>query len=387
MTLITRTSLCFIIIISGFACRNTPREAIGDDLNLSENEITTAQGLEIYSSHDLVKVTIKNPWQGASGISYNHYLVRRGSPIPAGIDSSLVIFVPVAKIVCMSTTHASMVAALGETASIRGMSGANLAYSAELLELVDKRLISEVGYESNLNTEVLINISPDLMMMYGVGNESVGHINKMKELGLKTMFNADYLETDPLGKTEWIKLFGELYCKRDIADSIYNAVARDYNHLRDSISKNISSRPLALLGLPFKDTWFVSPGNSFISKLIDDAGGEYLWKDTYSATSMPYGLESVFVKAVDADYWLNTGSAASLTEISMLDKRLENLKCFSNGNLYNNTNRISKHGGNDFWESGAVSPHIILKDIASIFHPELFPEYKPYFYRKLGKDR
>ncbi len=63
-----------------------------------------------------------------------------------------------------------------------------------------------------------------------------------------------------------------------------------------------------LLGLPFKDTWFVSPGNSFISKLIEDAGGSYLWKDTKSAVSMPFGLENVYLKAVNADFWLNIGT-------------------------------------------------------------------------------
>jgi iron complex transport system substrate-binding protein len=98
---------------------------------------------------------------------------------------------------------------------------------------------------------------------------------------------------------------------------------------------------------------------------------------------MPYGLESVFVKAVNADYWLNIGTVEKASEISMLDKRLEKLKCFSDGHLYNNNNRVNKNGGNDFWESGAIAPHIILKDIASILHSELFPEYIPHYYRKL----
>jgi iron complex transport system substrate-binding protein len=350
---------------------------------LSDNEITIAQGFSIYRSEDFVKVTIKNPWQGASNVSYNHYLIPKGSPLPKGIDSSMAIFVPIEKIVCMSTIHASMISALGETTSIKGMSDVNLAYSQAIAELVEKRQINEVGYEFNLNTEMLIKISPDLVMMFGIGNESVGHINKMREIGMKTMFNADYLERDPLGKAEWIKLFGELYCKRDIADNIFNSIAGSYNTLKDFIHNNITQRPLVLLGLPFKDTWFISPGNSFISALINDAGGEYLWKDTRSNVSMPYNLESVFVKAVNADYWLNIGTVEKASEISMLDKRLENLKCFTNGRLYNNNNRVNKNGGNDFWESGALSPQIILKDIASILHPELFPEYVTYYYRKL----
>ena len=58
-------------------------------------------------------------------------------------------------------------------------------------------------------------------MMYGIGSESAGYVGKIKELGVKVIFNADYLETDPLGKAEWIKLFGALYCKEKMADSIF----------------------------------------------------------------------------------------------------------------------------------------------------------------------
>ena len=70
---------------------------------------------------------------------------------------------------------------------------------------------------------MILSISPDLVMMYGIGSESLGYIGKIKELGIKVMFNADYLETDPLGKAEWIKLFGALYCKESMADSIFRS--------------------------------------------------------------------------------------------------------------------------------------------------------------------
>jgi len=51
--------------------------------------------------------------------------------------------------------------------------------------------------------------------------------------------------------------------------------------------------------------------------------------------------------------------------------------------LYNNNKRITLNGGNDYWENGSVYPHIILKDIASILHPDLFEDNELYFYRKI----
>lgn len=248
---------------------------------------------------------------------------------------------------------------------------------------VEKGLVEDVGYEANLNKELILRISPDLIMMYGIGSESSGYVGKIKELGIKVIFNADYLETDPVAKAEWIKLFGALYCKESMADSIFVSEQETYDSIKAFISKNISIQPKVLLGLPFKDTWFISPGNSFISRMISDAGGIYLWAKTESSVSMPYGIETVFMSALTADFWLNIGSVNSKDEISAVDIRLAELPCYKNGNLYNNNKRISLNGGNDYWESGSLYPHVILKDIASILHPGLFEDYELFYYKKI----
>jgi iron complex transport system substrate-binding protein len=349
-----------------------------------KNEIIHAQRLSVEKKKGWTEVKIINPWQGATDVNQVYYLVRRGSALPQGTDSSSVIFVPLRKIVCMSTTHVAMISALFEEKSIVGMSGTDFIYSPELLKNVGKGLIADVGYEANLNKELILKISPDLIMIYGIGSESAGYVGKIKELGIKVIINADYLETDPLSRTEWIKLFGALYCKEAMADSIYNSEADEYSKLMLYVKQNIRYRPKVLLGLPFKDTWYISPGNSFISKLISDAGGDYLWSDIESSVSMPYGIENVFLKGLKAEYWLNIGTAKSRQEISNVDQRLVDLPCFKNGNLYNNINRVTTKGGNDFWESGSIRPYLILKDIAVILHPELFTDHELTYYRKIN---
>ncbi len=98
-----------------------------------------------------------------------------------------------------------------------------------------------------------------------------------------------------------------------------------------------------LLGLPFKDTWYISPGNSYISRLIDDAGGRYLWNDIKSSVSMPYSLENVYLQSAKAEFWLNTGSVNSKSEIAAFDPRLKAIGSFKNGNLYNNNKTLTKN--------------------------------------------
>ena len=373
-----------ISVVLNYSCSaRNERQREGRSLH-ADNSIIAAERFTIQVTDSCTIVTVINPWQGAKGINNISYLIRRGTKIPSGIDSAEVIFVPLKKIICMSTTHLAMISALNEENTISGVSGARFIYRKTLYDKVKNGQILDIGYESSLNKELIIKTAPDLIMMYGIGSESAGYINKIKELGVKTIFNADYLENDPLGKAEWIKLFGALYCKEEMADSIFRSLSEEYLQIKNFIGKNIDSRPGVILGLPFKDTWFISPGNSYISKIISDAGGNYLWKESESSVSMPFGIENVYLKALSADYWLNIGGVNSRDEILSIDARLAELPCFKKGNLFNNNKRINNNGGNDYWESGSLYPHLILKDVASILHPGLFIMNELFYYRKLN---
>jgi|WetSurMetagenome_2_1015567.scaffolds.fasta_scaffold03172_4 iron complex transport system substrate-binding protein len=376
--------IIFLITILFSSCNEIRRNKHEISLLPQNNIILKAERLKIVRKSGYTAVTIINPWQGVNNLNLVYNLVPRGSDFPDGLDSSTVIFVPLQKIICMSTTHVAMISALGKENTISGVSGTGFIFSGSLIKNVEKGLIEDVGYENNLNKELILKISPDLIMMYGIGSESAAYVGKIKELGVKVVFNADYLEKDPLSKAEWIKLFGALYCKENTADSIFNSEVENYDKLKKYIDKNISGRPKVLLGLPFKDTWYISPGNSFVSKLIEDAGGDYLWKNTESSISMPFGIENVYLRALTADFWLNIGSVTSRNDISIADERLSDLKCYKNGNLYNNNKRITENGGNDYWESGSLYPHLILKDIATILHPDLFNEKELFFYRRIN---
>jgi iron complex transport system substrate-binding protein len=372
----------FLLMLLACSCTGN-KEKKKDCSPDGDREITVSKRFYLEKNDSCTIVTVINPWQGVNSMNLTYYLVKKGSKLPASLDSSSVIFVPLEKIICMSTTHVAMIKALGEENSIAGISGKDYVFSDSLNKDINKEEVVDVGYEGNLNKELILKIAPDLIMMYGIGNESAVYVSKIEELGIKVMYNADYLENDPLGRSEWIKLFGALYCKEKLADSIYRSEVNEYERIKSLIYNKTEKRPYVLLGLPFKDTWYISPGNSYISKLIKDAGGNYLWQDKESLVSMPMGIENVYLRALEADFWLNIGSVCSKDEISLIDSRLENIPCFINGNLYNNNKRVTANGGNDYWQSGSVFPHLILKDMASILHPDLFIDNDLFYYRKI----
>jgi iron complex transport system substrate-binding protein len=139
-----------------------------------------------------------------------------------------------------------------------------------------------------------------------------------------------------------------------------------------------------LLGSSFQGTWAVPSGRGFTAQLIHDAGGAYLWADTEYKGNMPLNVEQVVTKGLEADFWLNPGTAKSLDELKQSDERYANFRAFKEGRVFNQNRVLNAKGGNDFWETGLAYPEKILEDMVRIFHPELLPANGEFhWYRKL----
>lgn len=116
-----------------------------------------------------------------------------------------------------------------------------------------------------------------------------------------------------------------------------------------------------------------------MANLIADAGGDYLGKDNQSNESFAISFENALVWGSQADVWINMGNLSSKKEIRDTDERFENFNVFNEGRLFNNIKKLHPHGGNEFWESGTVNPHLVLRDLIHIFHPKLIQEELIYY--------
>ena len=361
------------------SCRNAVNRQAQDPITDS----TAATRLSIEKEEGFTRVTVTAPWQNSAGTRHVWYLIPHGAGLPAGVSEAQAIRVPVRRMICMSTTHVAMMRALGADSLITGISGSALIYDSLVIEGIRAGRIMDVGYEGNLNRELIISLAPDLVMAYGVAGPSAGGTARLAEAGVKVFYNADYLEEHPLARCEWIKLFGLLTGREEKADSIYNSVAEAYSELAERVSSAVTTRPGILLGSPWEDVWYVSPSNSYIGRIIDDAGGNYIYSDMTGPNSVPLSVESVFRRAAEAEIWINPGTAEKLSEITAADPRMASLPLFSRGNVWNNRRRITATGGNDYWESAVVRPDLLLSDLVSIFHPELMPGYIQIYYMNL----
>jgi len=373
----------FAVIFIFFSCRTASKKE-----QKSENSGDTlrnkyASGFQIIRQQNNTVLEIFNPWQRAKDVSIKYKLVKRENSKDEKVVLRNEIQIPIKRIACLSTTHIAFVEALGCTDKIVAVSGTNLISNPKIRAKLKTKEVYDVGYEQGLNYELLISLKPDVVFAYGIGSDVTGYISKLRELGIPVILVGEYLEAHPLAKAEWIMFFAEFFEKQQIAKNRFDSIDKNYNKLKE-LAANIKTKPLVMSGLPWSGTWYVSGGKSYAAKLIEDAGGEFLWKSIDSHESLPMDLETVFQKSAETEYWLNTGSAKTLNDIISVDARLTNLNPYKKGKLYNNNARLTETGGNDYWESGVINPDVILKDIIVILHPGMFPGYKPFYYKKLN---
>lgn len=377
MNLMIKIRLLLILAIA-FSCQVKQGEK---SIAVSSNSY--AHGFEIKTENDITKLTIKNPWEQAQNISIDYYLIEKGMPTPDSLIGENIIFTPIERIICLSTSHVAFLDAIGEAGKIVGVSGSNFITNKDIVERINRGEIVDAGYGQNLNYELIVKQNPGLVMVYGIGSEVSAQVRKLADLGVPSIMNAEYLEEDPLGKAEWVRFVGALFNKQPEAEIFFSEVETEYNQLKQLVHGN-SNPPNVLVGSPYKDSWWVPGGNSYMAHLIADAGGSYLGKDNLSHESFVISFENALTWASKADVWINVSSLGSKEEILASDSRFKNLHVFNEGRIFNNINRVSANGGNDFWESGTIYPNLILKDLIKIFYPTLLTGEEYTFYKEIN---
>ena len=321
-------------------------------------------------------LVVKNPWQGAEGIAFY-----------TEIDT----LSPPKRIIAMSSSHAAMLDAVGCADRIVGLSGCRFVYNPKLSKAVAEGKISEVGYDSAFDFEKICALNANIVLLYGIAGEAKAMTSKLDELRIPYIYIGDYLETSPLGKAEWVVALATLCGVEAEGKEFFAEVEERYNTLREQNS-SLTNKPRVMLNTPYRDTWFMPPHDSYMVRLIEDAGGEYVLtengerktenEDKLSTTSKPISLEEALELAIRSDFWLNLGQTASLEELKAVAPRFAKVDAVRQGRVYNNTKRTNESRGSDFWESGAIRPDIILEDLVKILHHDA-PTDSLYYYTKL----
>lgn len=323
---------------------------------------------------------------------YRHYndvvdtvkfaLVQKGAPQPEGYADIRSIEIPVQNLATVSTTHLGMFEKLNALDHLKAIEAAKYVSSSTIRDQVAQGEITELAPSGMLNPELALANGVEVLLGVGFPNSQNESYRTLENAGVPVVLNADWQEKSLLGRAEWIKLVAALLNKEAVANRIFQEIEAEYNAVLSTLDQ-VEEGPLTITGLAQGDAWYVAGAKSFAYELLKLAKVQYPWTNNDKTGSLRLDFETVYEQGLKADYWMVPSTAKTKAEILAADPRFKDFKSYQLGNIFNIYGRNTPEGGNDFYESAVVNPHVVLKDIIKIFHPELLPAHELVYYNRL----
>ena len=351
-----------------------------------------AENICIVHYEGYTRVDLANPWKKGE-ILHTYYLVDRNpsliSPNGRGLDSLLdsppwegageVLLIPLARSAVYSGVHGSIIDELGAADRIRAVCEVEYFTNEHILSAYRAGRITNLGNSLAPDIEALIDIHPDAILLSPFENS--GGYGLIETVDIPIVECADYMETSPLGRAEWMKFYGLLYGRAAEADSLFHEVETAYNSLK-ALATPAKERPRVISDLITGSTWYVPGGRSTMGRLITDAGGDYIFRDRHESGSLALSPETVFAESQDADVWFMkyTNHAADKTyrELAAESPFYPQMRAFKEKRVYG-CNLSYVHFYNDL----PYHPERHLKDMIRMFHPDLLPHHQLQYYKPL----
>lgn len=376
-----KIALLASISILGFLC------SCGSDGNRSDNRVQQSrENLMEYSSVLYVTnyksgyyMNVSNPW--SNGSLGEFYFYPDSLQLPEELENCSVIRTPVKSVVTYSSTQWSVFLQLNEIQRVKGILESNYTNNPEIKDLISKGGILDVGYETNINTEKVIELQPDVILFTPYPTIAKDEIGKLT--GAVMFPFPDYVENHPLGRAEWLKVIGFMTGREKDTDEWFENIVNNYKSIK-SLCQDVDARPTVFSDLPYDGQWYIPGGKSYIAQIFSDAGADYVWSDNAATASQPVDAETVLSKAGDADYWriMNSSNVPYTYErLSIENELFTYFKAYKERNVI-----VCDVSKSSYFEKSQYQPDVILKDFVSVFHPEIVgDDYEPTFFYLLNE--
>jgi iron complex transport system substrate-binding protein len=371
--------LLICVLFSFIGCKKKETKEVINAVNTT-NSIQYSKSLAIQKQDGYTVVTVSNPWPDAVK-DFKYILKEKNGIVPDSLQKYTQIDIPLKSIVVTSTTNIPFLEMLGVEKLLVGFPHTDYISSEKTRALIDAGSVKNVGQNEKLNIEQLIELAPELIVTFGIDNNNPT-LENLQKSGLKVLIQADWMEQSPLGKAEWLKLYGVLFGKEKEANQLFDTIVKEYN---DAIKLVANQNPTStvLYGSMYQDQWYVAKGSSWVAQFMKDAKGDYLWKDLEGTGSLGLSFENILDKAKTASFWIATGSFKSLAELNNANPHYSQFDAFNNATIYTFEGKLGATGGTIFYELSPSRPDLVLKDYIKIFHPELLTDYAFTFAEKL----
>jgi iron complex transport system substrate-binding protein len=356
----------FLISFVFFGCNSLKKKDVVDTNGI----IKYASNFKIEQKEGLTFLKIIDPETNKTEIQY--FLKKKGQEDQKGFIS---IEVPIKSIAALSSTHIGMLNKIDALDVITVISDTTYIDNSFIKEKTRSNKVKSIGSEGLESVESIIHSQVNVVMFSGFG-KPFSHQDKLENLGIICIPNYDWREIHPLGKAEWIKLFGYLVGKEKQATDYMTKIENEYFDLVHLAKKSVSASSL-FCGNLVGDIWYTPAGESYNAQLFKDANIDYKYKDSKGTGSLQKSFEEILIDNQHTDFWFNPGFE-SFSRLIQEQPKMKYFKSVKTHQVYDYTSKM-----NFYWENSAIEPQKVLSDFIQIFHPELLTDKKLYFYSKL----
>ncbi len=344
------------------SCKGGSTNAVsgGDTLRLKY-----ASNLTIVRHEGYTIASIADPWH--KGKTLHRYILLADSTLDRrSLPEGTVIRTPMRRAVVFTTVHCSLFLNLGASDVIKGVCDLRYIKLPWIQQQCRQGSVKDCGSGMSPDIEKIIDTKPDAILLSPFENS--GGYGKLNEVDIPIVECADYMETSPLGRAEWMRFFGMLTGHEREADSLFAIVEKQYLALKAEAAKT-KSRPSVVIDKKNGSVWYVPGGQSTMGVLIGDAGGDYVFASEKKSGSIAMPFETVLDRAGQADIWmLRYSGDHALTRQELLSEYggYGELKAYKSGQTYGCNTKTSA-----FYEESLFRPDLLLADFISIIHPEV----------------
>lgn len=354
-----------------------------------EESSDTAEGID----YQYAEAIIANPWK--AGTMLHRYILipkgeegdktvamlakRRSTGARCTTDT---VRTPVESNLVFTAPHCQLLTELGCQNAITGVCDKDYINIPDIKSRAqaDAKVahpIMDCGSSMQPDIERIIALHPEALLISPFENS--GGYGKLDKLRIPVIETADYMETSPLGRAEWIKLYG-LLLGSSKADSLFSAIEKEYLQLKAEAAK----LPLGLSILTERKTgnvWYVPGGKSTMGILLRDAHARYIFADDTHSGSLSMSPEQIIAKGNQVDVWAFKyfgGNALTKQDLLAEYQGYQALKAFQTGTVYETDTSCEP-----YFELTSFHPEILLREFIVLLHPEAGDKFgKLRFYKK-----
>lgn len=375
-----------LVVLLVVACQGgkTASGEGGDTLQMKYAELLT---IVKHNDGAYTEAIIENPWK--KGTTLHKYILvpkgKEGDETVARLKDDIrenatlqmgshcdIVRTPLESNVVFTAPHCQLMYELGCKNAITGVCDKDYINIPDIKERVD------CGSSMQPDIERIIALKPEGLFISPFENS--GGYGKLDKLHIPIIETADYMETSPLGRAEWMKFYGLLFKSEERSDSLFSSIEKEYLALKAEAAKLPQGLSI-LTERKMGSVWYVPGGKSTMGILLKDANAKYIFADDTHSGSLAYGPERILSKGTQIDIWAFKyfgGKALSKNDLLAEYEGYKVLKAFNSNSIYQVDTSTQP-----YFELTSFHPEILLREFIILAHPKVTQFGKLRFYQHL----